>query len=96
MSIISKTYKVGDFVTFYKSFEIAGEHLHNLDDDWEAPFANCDVLKEMLVELDKWDDNQIASIDSDGDFKFKDFPYTWPIEIIKGLSEDQRTDKLCQ
>lgn len=82
------TYNVGDFVTFYESFEIAGDFIENLPDDpeWELPFSTCDINKEMLIELDKWFDNQIASIDEEGDYKFEDFPYTWPEEIIKGCS----------
>jgi hypothetical protein len=86
-------YKEGDFVTFYESFEIVGDFIDDLDDDFEVPFANCDVTKPMLEELDNWEDNQIASIDEDGDFKFEDFPYTWPIEVIKGLAEDQRLEE---
>ena len=86
------TYKVGDFVTFMESYEIAGDYLDNLEDDFEIPFKTCDVTKSMLEELDQWEDNQIDSIDEDGDFKFEDFPYTWPIEVIKGLSANQRED----
>lgn len=85
-------YKVGDFVTFYESFEIAEDYISNLPEDWELAFSTCDITKPMLSELDKWEDNQIASIDEDGDIKFEDIPWTWPVEVIKGLSKDQRTN----
>lgn len=85
-------YKVGDFVTFYESFEIAEDYLDELDDDFEVAFKTCDVTKEMLEELDAWEDNQIKSIDEDGDIKFEDIPYTWPVDVIRDLAEDQRLE----
>lgn len=90
--LVMKQYKVGDFVTFYEGFEIAGDFVAHLDNEWEKAYKTCDVTKQMLEELDMWEDNQIASIDEDGDFKFEDFGYTWPIEVIKGLAEDQRKE----
>jgi len=79
-------YKVGDFVSFYESFEIAGKYLDDLPDDWEEAYATCDVNKSMLEELDTWEDNQIASIDEDGDYEFEDIPWTWPKAVIKGYA----------
>ena len=82
-------YNVGDMVTFYESFEIAGEYItEETDDEFEKPFRTCAVNKAMLLELDKWQDNEIESIDEDGDIKFVDFGWTWPVEVIKGISND--------
>lgn len=85
-------YKVGDFVDLHDSSALTSETVVLLPDDFELPYKTCDVTLPMLLELNRWEDNQIASIDSDGDFKFEDIPYTWPIEVIKGLSKDQRLE----
>ena len=45
-------------------------------------FGTVDVDDEMLTLLYKWDTQEIESIDSDGDIKFVDIPYTWPKEVI--------------
>ena len=59
-------YKVGDFVTFYESYEIREKA--RLDENGDYVFEFCDVSEQM----------------------FEDFPWTWPIEVIRGLAEDQR------
>lgn len=84
----NELYKVGDFVTFYESFEISGEFLDDMDEEAEVVFENCTVTKPMLTELDEWYDNQVASTDEYGNFEFEDFPCTWPVEVIKGHSPD--------
>ena len=45
-------------------------------------FGTVDVDDEMLTLLYKWDTQEIESIDTDGDIKFVDIPYTWPKEVI--------------
>lgn len=45
-------------------------------------FGTVDVDDEMLTLLYKWDTQEIKSIDTDGDIKFVDIPYTWPKEVI--------------
>ena len=64
-----------------------------MDEEGDYPFEFCDVTPHMLEMIDEWEDNQIASIDEDGDYKFEDFPYTWPKEVIRGLADDQREEK---
>jgi hypothetical protein len=83
-------YKVGDFVTFHSKYEIMWESKE--DENGNYPFATCDVTPDMLEELEGWYDNEIASIDDYGNIKFEDFPWTWPVEVISGLSPDQRKD----
>ena len=85
-------YKAGDFVTFYESFEIAGKYIEDMHDEEEIAFETVDVTKDMLIGLDKWYDNEIAAIDEDGDYKFEDFPWTWPVEVIKGLSDRKNNE----
>jgi len=82
-------YKVGDFVTFYEADEIRHEATRE-DENGDYVFKTCDVSDVMLDEIDRWYDNEIASIDEDGDYKFSDFGWTWPVEVIRGMSEDQR------
>lgn len=83
-------YKVGDYVTFYDSMQI--KQMAEEDCNGDYPFESCDVTPAMLEIIDGWEDNQIASIDEDGDIKFEDFPYTWPVEVISGSAEDQREE----
>ena len=45
-------------------------------------FKSTDVTDYMLNILSKYDTQEIASIDEDGDIKFVDIPYTWPKEVI--------------
>ena len=45
-------------------------------------FRTVDIDDEMLTELYKWDTQEIASIDDDGDIKFVDIDYIWPKEVI--------------
>lgn len=45
-------------------------------------FKSTDVSEHMLNILSKYDTQEIAAIDDDGDIKFYDTPYTWPKEVI--------------
>lgn len=45
-------------------------------------FKSTDVADYMLNILSKYDTQEIASINDDGDIKFYDIPYTWPKEVI--------------
>ena len=51
-------------------------------------FNSADVNQEMLNELSKWDTQEIAHIDSDGDIKFADIPWTWPKEVVLELVDE--------
>lgn len=45
-------------------------------------FKSTDVSEHMLDVLSKYDTQEIAAIDDDGDIKFYDIPYIWPKEVI--------------
>ena len=51
-------------------------------EEYSISFGSIDVDDKMLTLLSKWDTQEIASIDSNGDIKFVDIPYTWPKEVI--------------
>lgn len=58
-----------------------GIYSFDSEDDYLS-FNSVDVDNDMLTLLSKWDTQEIASIDHDGDIKFVDIPYTWPKEVI--------------
>ena len=45
-------------------------------------FKSTDVSEHMLNILSKYDTQEIAAIDEDGDIQFVDMPYIWPKEVI--------------
>ena len=45
-------------------------------------FKSTDVSEHMLNVLSKYDTQEIAAIDEDGDIQFVDMPYIWPKEVI--------------
>ena len=51
-------------------------------------FNSADVNQEMLNELSKWDTQEIAHIDSNGDIKFADIPWAWPKEVVLELVDE--------
>lgn len=66
---------------------VDGKFLFEFEDD-ELYFSFADVNQEMLNELSKWDTQEIAQIDSDGDIKFEDIPWTWPKEVVLELVDE--------
>ena len=51
-------------------------------------FNSAYVNQEMLNELSKWDTQEIAHIDSNGDIKFADIPWAWPKEVVLELVDE--------
>lgn len=51
-------------------------------------FNSAYVNQEMLNELSKWDTQEIAHIDRDGDIKFADIPWAWPKEVVLELVDE--------
>ena len=83
------TYKVGDYVTFYSSTGITNLSLGGeVNSEGDLVFDSCDVSPSMLKLIDGTYDAKIKYIDTDGDLKFHDFPYTWPSEIVSGYSHN--------
>ena len=59
-------------------------HKAKWNEHMELMFSGCDVNLEMLVILrDSTDTLTVKKVDSDGDIRFEEIPYTWPPELFQ-------------
>ena len=61
------------------------------NDQLDLVFANCDVTLEMAIVIRDSIENDsvftIKDVDSDGDIRLNEIPYTWPPELLKPIKE---------
>ncbi len=69
---MANKYLVGDFVTFYESYEL----------------GHTSLPIKFLKALDEWYDNQISEIISNKYYIFEDIDGSFPIDVISGYSPD--------
>ena len=67
------------------------------NDQLDLIFDNCDVTLEMAIVLRDAIENDsvftIKNIDSDGDIRLNEIPYTWPPELLKPIETNTEDKK---
>lgn len=72
-------FKQDDRIVLVEPFQLIGNKEPDYNGDYN--FETCNVTPEMLEELEGW-------ADEDGDLKFYDFPWTWPVKVISHLYKE--------
>lgn len=76
-------------VRLVEPFELVETFDWRDDPDFKIAFKTCDITYDMLIELEKWDTQDIYSIDENGDIKFYDFEGTWPKETCRHIVDNE-------